>query len=154
MLPTKQTLILLGAVMTLMVDRFFKYAATQGYFEIPRPLVGEMLSLNAVKNTNIAFSIPLSGVFLNITITILLLFLIAYMIWALKHNKSELNGWLFIMLLGAVSNLFDRYNVGGVIDYLDLKYFTVFNLADVMIIVGILGVFWLFHKERAIESRV
>jgi signal peptidase II len=47
---------------------------------------------------------------------------------------------LFLAFLGAFSNLYDRLHYGYVIDYFDLKYFTVFNLSDVMIIIGIFGV--------------
>jgi signal peptidase II len=148
MFSVKQRLIFLGAVITLIVDRFFKYIATQGWFKTPYSLIEEILNLHTVKNINIAFSIPFSGILLNITITALLLLIIGYMIWAVKNNKADLALWLSILIFGAVSNLFDRYTVKGVIDYLDLKYFTVFNLADIMIIIGILGIFWLFYKEN------
>lgn len=134
--------------MALIVDRFFKYGALQGRFDSGHPLAGEIFGLNAVKNTNIAFSIPFSGTLLNILVTALLLLLISYAIWAVKNRKPNLSLWLSVLILGAFSNLFDRYLVGGVVDYLDLKYFTVFNLADIMIIIGISGIFYLFYKEK------
>ncbi len=40
------------------------------------------------------------------------------------------------MITGAISNIIDRLSYGYVIDYLSLRYFTVFNLADVMISSG------------------
>ncbi len=152
MFSFKQILILLGAVTALIVDRFFKYEALQGRFDSGYPLAGEIFGLSAVKNTNIAFSIPFSGISLNILITVLLLSLIGYAIWAIKNSKPNLSLWLFVLILGAFSNLFDRYLVGGVVDYLDLKYFTVFNLADIMIIVGTLGMFYLLYKEKEIKN--
>ena len=45
-----------------------------------------------------------------------------------------------LIIFGAVSNLYDRLKYGFVIDYFDLKYFTIFNIADAMIFFGALGV--------------
>ncbi|MBU1778489.1 signal peptidase II, partial [Patescibacteria group bacterium] len=50
---------------------------------------------------------------------------------------------MFFIIFGAISNLTDRLEYGYVIDYFSLKYFTIFNLADVMIVIG---VFCLFKK--------
>ena len=47
-------------------------------------------------------------------------------------------GCLTILLFGAISNIIDRIRLGFVIDYIDLKYFTIFNIADIMI-VGSIG---------------
>jgi signal peptidase II len=46
------------------------------------------------------------------------------------------SGLLLFIIFGAISNLVDRLKFGYVIDYIDIKYFTVFNLADIMIVVG------------------
>ena len=40
---------------------------------------------------------------------------------------------LLLILLGALSNFFDRLAYGYVIDYFYLKNFTIFNLADASI---------------------
>ena len=45
---------------------------------------------------------------------------------------------LFFTILGASSNFYDRLKYGFVVDYLDLKYFTVFNVADAMISLSVL----------------
>ena len=56
---------------------------------------------------------------------------------------------LFAIIMGAASNLFDRLKYGYVIDYLDLKYFTVFNLADAMIIFGVAILLISANKKEA-----
>jgi signal peptidase II len=55
----------------------------------------------------------------------------------LRNRRDSAKRWEVIILtfiiFGAISNILDRLIYGYVIDYLELKYFTVFNLADVMI---------------------
>jgi signal peptidase II len=42
-----------------------------------------------------------------------------------------------LIFAGAVSNLIDRARLGYVVDYIDLKVWPVFNLADSAITIGI-----------------
>lgn len=45
---------------------------------------------------------------------------------------------LSFVLGGAMANLIDRFNLGCVVDFIDLKFFPVFNLADIFITVGVI----------------
>jgi signal peptidase II len=127
---------IIGAIFLLLIDRFLKIWAfkflVSDYF-----LLGDILKFSFAKNSGIAFSIPLSGPFLVILIVCILLILL----WELRKHyiqeKFTVAGILLIIFSGAVSNLWDRIQYGFVIDYLDLKYFTVFNIADSMISVGV-----------------
>ena len=42
---------------------------------------------------------------------------------------------------GAAGNLLDLFFRGGVVDYVDLRVWPAFNLADVAIVIGVLGAF-------------
>ena len=114
-------------------------------------LIGGLLKFSLAKNYNIAFSLPvLSGTALllfNGAITIVLAY---YAIREFFINKKKLSFALFMIVAGSVSNLIDRTIHGFVVDYLDLRYFTVFNLADGLIVIGaFLSAFYLFrHSER------
>ncbi|MFA6417360.1 MAG: signal peptidase II [Patescibacteria group bacterium] len=103
-------------------------------------LLGKVFLFNFTKNYNISFSLPLSGPILNISIIVIILGLI-FVIYKLilKEKCLSLKSLLLTFILfGAISNMVDRLQYGYVIDYLELKYFTVFNLADVMISCGVL----------------
>jgi signal peptidase II len=57
----------------------------------------------------------------------------------LKAKKLTLEALILtFVLFGAISNIVDRLQYGFVIDYLEIKNFTIFNLADVMISSGAL----------------
>lgn len=109
------------------------------YFDRPINIFKNIFSLNFIENYNIAFSLPLKGIFLNIFIVLIILGLVRYLFYSLSKNEVWNAIFLLAIILGALNNLADRLKYGFVIDYFDLKYFTVFNLADVIIVAGITG---------------
>ncbi len=125
-------IIFISAVFLLLIDRFLKILALNCLCEYN--IIGEILNFNFTKNYYIAFSLPLGGDILLVIILIMLIFLLAASL-KLAKKREWIQMSLFVsVLLGAISNFFDRLQYGYVIDYIDLKYFTVFNVADVMIV--------------------
>lgn len=113
------------------VDRYLKTLAITNYSGTSQNLIGEWLSFTFTPNYYIAFSLPLSGLFLNILLIIITIGLIIWLFKTIRQSENILLSFgLLVILLGAISNLIDRLTYGYVIDYLYLKYFTVFNLAD------------------------
>jgi len=125
-------------------DRLLKGLALR--LEAPKELISNFFLFNLTKNYFISFSLPLSGPILNVFIIILVILLALYIIFLLfkeKDRKLEIILLLFIFF-GALSNLIDRLSLGFVVDYLELRYFTAFNIADVMITIPS---FWLILKN-------
>lgn len=113
-----------------LVDRYLKILILK---TSTQPIIGNVLNFNFVPNYQIAFSLPLSGPLLNILISLIITGVFSYVCINYKHLKQiELTAFIGI-ILGAISNLIDRFKYGFVIDYLDLRWFTIFNLADVLI---------------------
>lgn len=136
-LDTKKTaLIYAVAVFFMALDRFFKIAAYQ--YQINFEIFDNWFKFAFAPNPHIAFSIPLGGVVLKMLIAVILVALI----FILKKMADERDIHLFFLFTlifsGAVSNFYDRLVYGYVIDYLDLQYFTVFNVADIIIVTGAL----------------
>ncbi len=119
-------------------DRYLKHLAVNDVFSPPKEIIANLFSLKFTANYQMAFSLPFQGWLLDlIVITVTTLLLIAIIYLATKKERDRINIILLtIILFGAISNLTDRLSLGYVIDYLDVQYFTVFNLADVMISVG------------------
>ena len=97
--------------------------------------ISKHLSSNSICNQNIAWSIPIApAIFYFVWIVI-----IAGLVYIFLKSKNIYQKiFLILIFSGAVSNIIDRLRFGCVFDYIDLKYFPVFNLADVYITVGII----------------
>ncbi|OGY48961.1 MAG: signal peptidase II [Candidatus Buchananbacteria bacterium RIFCSPHIGHO2_02_FULL_40_13] len=139
----KHLLINLAAISLFIIDIFLKrvFLAWPGreYFVLGLPApVGDILKLKLATNSGIAFGIPVNQqLFLYFYIFIFLI--LGY--WLVKEYRRKnlvVISALTLIIFGALSNFFDRLFLGAVVDYLDLKYYSVFNLADVMIVFGVI----------------
>jgi len=94
-------------------------------------------SIHHVQNSGIAF-----GLFSKSTPVVILLTAVAvsWMLWFFARSGSRhpvLPAALGLLIGGSVSNLADRLRLGHVTDFLDLRYWPAFNLADTFIVVGV-----------------
>ncbi|MFH0956073.1 MAG: signal peptidase II [Candidatus Falkowbacteria bacterium] len=133
----KMIAISIAVIFFIGLDRFFKILAFNSQ-DSEFNLLGEILKFNYKSNYYIAFSLPLAGWPLTILIALIIIILILFSLYYAKKLKTSQTMALFLIILGASSNLFDRFKYGFVVDYLDLKYFAAFNLADLMITTGII----------------
>jgi len=139
----------LAVIFFIALDRFLKVFAlanSEGTYN----LLADILKFNFTANYYIAFSLPFYGFWLNTVIGFIILLLIYYFAKTWRSGRSEVAFCLLAIIFGAASNLFDRLKYGFVIDYFDLKYFTVFNLADVMIVFGVLLLLFCANKKEAV----
>ena len=108
-------------------------------------------SIHHVQNSGIAF-----GLFSSATpiVTVLTAIAVGWMLVFFARSGTRhpvLPVALGLLIGGSTSNLIDRIRVGHVTDFLDLKYWPAFNLADSFIVVGvgILFVALLVGESRA-----
>jgi signal peptidase II len=146
----KTVLFVILAVFLVSADRFFKALCLNGFFGRPIKIIGDIFTLNYVKNYYISFSLPLSGPILTTIIgAIIFVLLIFWLKIVISNFKFQISNFqilpLTILILGAILNFADRLKYGFVIDYFDLKYFTIFNLADIMITAGVV---WLIILNK------
>jgi len=129
-------------LVSLSFDLFILESLIKYYFlnKVPKEgfyLFDKFLQIIYTPNQNIAFSLPLPQI-LTIVIVIIILIALSYIWWKsfLKQNLWVLTASSLI-ILGALSNLIDRLLFGYVIDYINIFIWPVFNLADMMIVSGI-----------------
>jgi len=114
-----------------------------------RPLLGAYLSLTAQRNTGAAFGMFPAATTALIALAAIIIIFIA--VWGSQMAQSNrlLAAGLGMALGGAAGNLIDRLRLGYVLDFLDLHFWPVFNVADIGITCGaILVVIALLLRAR------
>jgi signal peptidase II len=104
------------------------------------------LDLVRVKNTGVAFG-ALSGSGLLVLVAVLIA-LTALLTYFVAHIDTP---WLWLpvgmVLGGALGNLADRARMSGVTDFIDFVLWPAFNVADMAIVLGVLGVLYIAEKK-------
>jgi len=102
--------------------------------------------LNSVTNTGAAFGIFKGNVFILGLISLFVMGLLIYYF----HKYPSLYLPLAFLLGGATGNFIDRMFLGFVRDFIDLKFWPIFNIADSFNVIGviILGYFLITGQEK------
>jgi len=108
-------------------------------------------------NEGIAFSLELHPIFFWI-IWIIIIAIVSSQIFNFQFsifNQFSINKLsnfkflgLILILSGATSNILDRLYFGCIIDFIDLKFWPVFNLADTFIVLGVIVVILSYTKQK------
>ncbi len=121
----------------VVLDRFAQALAVAIWQTKPL-IISSWLDFTFFANKNMAFSLPVAGDWLSWIIAIILLVLGVYFI----SNWHKFSLWqnlaLTSIIIGGISNLLDRVQYGYVIDYIEIRFLTVFNLSDALITGGII----------------
>lgn len=120
-----------------------------------RPFLDHILSLTYVQNQGAAFGI-LQGhanVFLVAAALVIVVLIVFNSRHKQPHSMQIISG---LIVAGALGNLLDRVRLNYVVDFFDLGWWPVFNIADMAIVCGgILLVIKLFmdEKEESLSGR-
>lgn len=144
---------LLFAVVAMVIDRFTKSFFVQQP-EYSLSLVDGSIVLQYYLNSAMAFSLPLFPLVYFSLVILVLIMLIRHMIQTVIQRRGwEFTVGLFI-LIGAFSNLFDRWRYGGVVDFIHTPFGSIFNLADVYIVGAMIAwAFTLYGKQKVSAPR-
>jgi signal peptidase II len=136
-----------GAAVFMALDQITKQIAIASIDRGDSVNVFFGIDLVNVRNTGVAFGALAGGGALVTVLTVAALgSLMGY--FALHASTPWL--WLPIAAIagGALGNLADRARDGAVIDFIDPVLWPAFNLADMGIVVGILGLFYVVERAR------
>lgn len=104
--------------------------------------IGTIIRLTNVKNTGGAFSIGKNDT--NLIILVNSVIIIIFLIYFLKNYnkiKNVIKIAITLIMAGGISNLIDRIKFGYVIDYIDINNlikYPIFNVEDILIVIGII----------------
>jgi signal peptidase II len=105
----------------------------------------------SICNQNIAWNLPVAPAIFYFIWTVIIAVLI-YFFLQTKNISQKI--FLTVVFSGAISNMLDRVRLGCVVDYIDLKFFPVFNLADVYITLGVIFLIVFNLKKYPPEARL
>ena len=88
-------------------------------------------------NQGIAFSLPLPNIISLFLTIIIILYLIYLLQKFIKNQQPQYFLPLSFLLIGSISNLFDRIRFGAIIDFISIYFLPAFNLADAYIVSGL-----------------
>lgn len=139
------------AVGAVILDRFTKSWFVQQP-DYTLSLANSRVVLHYYLNTAMAFSLPLFPVVYFSLVILVLIVLIRQMIQAVAQcHGTEFVISLFI-LIGAFSNLFDRWRYGGVVDFIHTSFGSVFNVADLYIVGAMAAWAILLYAKQKIST--
>jgi signal peptidase II len=135
-------LMLLGvAVVVVALDQLTKVwvstSLAEGTWWTPLPALWRVLRVTHITNSGAAFGIfPDRGNFFVLIAVVVALAIVLYY----RYLPSQ--GWLVrlslgLQLGGAMGNLLDRIRYGHVVDFIDIGFWPIFNVADVAIVTGV-----------------
>jgi len=135
------------AAVVVTVDQATKQAAVSSLERGEQTNVFFGLDLTNTRNKGVAFgALEGGGLIIAVLIGIALALVLGY--FALNAGRPLL--WLPVGLLmgGALGNLADRAREGAVIDFIDPVAWPAFNLADVLIVVGVAALLYVLEGGR------
>lgn len=133
----------IGVVVVFVVlDQLIKLAVVN--MENSISLINNFLQLNYVKNYGVAWSMFSNKLNFIIVFSIIA---IGYLFYILNQYREHviIHFGLLMMIGGALGNIIDRIFRGFVVDYIDVVIFgydfPVFNLADSLLVCGVIIIF-------------
>lgn len=154
---TALPVIIFVALAVLLADQVTKYLVVQN---IPfgeswslTPEIGRLVSLTFIVNTGAAFGMfPQLG---NIFTVVAIMVIAGILVF---HQRLPVESWwvrlsLGLQLGGAMGNLLDRLARGYVVDFVDVGFWPIFNLADVSIVMGVaMLAYYVWLEENAAQA--
>lgn len=139
----------------VIADRLSKLAVMKHMTEFQSiSVIPHVLWLTYVHNTGAAFSLFQRGTAILAAISAMV---VVAVVWASRHPLTS-GRWfrvgLGLVLGGALGNLYDRLFYRSVVDFLDVRVWPVFNVADSSIVVGGILVFLLVLFDPALSGKV
>ena len=135
------------------LDRFSKIWALKNLF-YENISIFKYLNFSLVLNRGVSFGIfgsfsSAAFYFLTILIFLVICFFVLYSISEYKRGMNIF--WHIFIIAGAYSNLLDRIMYKGVVDFIDFYvgtwHWPTFNIADISIVLGVLGILWGMFKD-------
>jgi signal peptidase II len=157
--PTRILAFVATTLAVIALDRWTKALAVSQLLDSgvrSVPILGPYIRLTYVENRGAAFGLLQDQTYFFIVVGVVVIGVIIASYRYIPEPSWLLNLCLGLQMGGAIGNLIDRIRDGYVVDFIDLTFWPVFNVADSAICVGVAGLAYtvLFPpRERPVENR-
>jgi signal peptidase II len=128
----------LAAAAALALDQFTKHIVVAGFAPLQsRIAVPHLLWWTYVQNTHGAFGLFGSQAWLLVLMSVVVLAIFWFAFREAAMHSTLVQIAFGGIVGGAVGNVVDRFHYGYVVDFIDLRWWPVFNVADSCITVGV-----------------
>jgi len=145
------------ALLTIGLDQFTKQLVVStlrpGESWMPLDWLAPIVTVTHVHNTGAAFGIFPAGGQVFTVLGVIVTGAIIYYFHQLPPGEWLARSALGLQLGGAVGNLIDRFRQGYVTDFINFKFWPVFNVADSSIVVGVAILLIVILLEERQEAR-
>jgi signal peptidase II len=139
---TPLSIIIVGVLIILdQITKFLVSANLKAHEAFP--VFKDVFHITLIHNKGAAFGFFKGMLPLFILLSIVTIFLIILYANRFHQGYHYLRTGLLLILAGTIGNLIDRVRLGYVIDFIDLRIWPVFNIADMTITIG--GAFLVYH---------
>ena len=133
----KLSVILITTILVVLLDQLSKILIVKG-----------IIPLSYLLNTGAGFGILKNSTALLIWISIIVIGLILYYYEKVPVKLKSVQIATALILAGAIGNLIDRIRLGHVIDFINLRIWPSFNIADSAITIGAILLIIYLVKEK------
>lgn len=136
--PGGPWLFLMVAVAVIVADRIAKIIiATRVAIEQRIPLVDHLLWITHVRNRGAAFGLLTRFTPVLLVVSLVVAGLLIYYYRRTPADRLATRIAIALIFGGALANAYDRGTAGSVVDFIEVPYWPVFNLADSAITIGV-----------------
>jgi signal peptidase II len=101
--------------------------------------------LHLVTNTGASFGMLKQY---NVVLSVLSIIVLAGILIYFRKAEKKVRPCLVLIAAGTLGNLVNRVMYGFVVDFIDFKFFPVFNIADMAIFFGVAGFAYILIREK------
>lgn len=133
---------ILAIFVLIICDQFIKnYIHHHFFVHQSHVFIKNVLNLTYIRNDGAGWGFFSGQRTFFILITLVVIIYLIYLLFKNKNKSWKQLIWIGFIIAGAIGNLIDRIYLGYVVDMFELAFinFPIFNLADVALTFGVLG---------------
>lgn len=138
----KNHVFILSVLIAVFIDQLTKYLARA--YKPSSELIGNFLSITYTQNTGAAFGMLKNT---NIALAVVTAIVLVAIIYYYKRISPKFIPFTALLFAGALGNLIDRIALGYVVDFISFSFWPAFNVADIAVTFGVLGlILWIWRS--------